>query len=324
MTRDQIIKAINSVADQAVIKMNRSLPGAQNRLLLEVQDLVRQLDYKDKRISPTVKNLKALNTIQNKMRGIILSTGYEQDVREFLKSFSEITTLQNLYLKQTVKNFKIKSVFKQIKQQSVQSTIISLTEAGLDANVIGPVTDVLRTNITTGGTFNQLMEQVGEAITNTKAGGGRLQRYVKQITNDSLNQYSRNYLQLATQGTGLEWYQYTGSNIKTTRCFCHAMTKKRYFHVSEILKLIAGDFEEYKEMKCTEDPKTGLPQGMIPGTNVSNFLVNLGGYNCGHRAIPVLTALVPVAIRNKIKTPTGEQAGGEHLNVTHHLFIFGA
>lgn len=303
MTRDQIIKAINKLADNAVLKMDRSLQPTQRKMLKEVETLIRGLDYTGDKISVTVKNMRLIGNIEGKLRRIVLNSNYEKDVKAFIKAFSQITTLQNLYLRQTIKDFKIKPVLNQIKYQSVQATIDSLTENGLDANVIQPVMRALRTNMTTGGTFRQIMDQVRESIVSTPAGEGTLSRYVKQITTDSLNQYSRNYLQLATRNSGLEWFQYTGSNIKTTRCFCHAMTKKRYFHISEIPDLIKGEFEEFKEKKCGINDKTNLPDGMIPGTNASNFLINLGGYNCGHRAIPVIASLVPVNIREKIKSP---------------------
>lgn len=301
MTNEQLIREINKLADRSVKQMNRSIPGLQRSLLAEVETLVRQLDYTSKRtVALSVKNMRAITSIEAKLRRITLNAGYEEDAKAFIKSFSEITTLQNLYLRRTLKDFKVGAVLKQIKQQSIQTTIDALTENGLDTNLVRPVTNILRTNVTSGGTFSQIMEQLRASV----SGGGLLERYVKQVTTDSLNQYSRNYLQLAVRNTGLEWYQYTGSNIKTTRCFCLAMTKKRFFHVSEIPKLIAGDFAEFEEMKCSIDDKTDLPDGMIPGTNSANFLTNLGGYNCGHRGIPVLASLVPENIRTKIKTPS--------------------
>ena len=45
--------------------------------------------------------------------------------------------------------------------------------------------------------------------------------------------------------------------------------------------------------------KTGLPQGMIDDTNVSNFPTYRGGYNCGHQSYPIPTALVPKDILTK-------------------------
>jgi len=300
MTRDEIIDNINSSVEDAVESMNKSIPGIQRKLLDEVTDLVRDLDYSGNNIASTVKNVRVIGAITRKLRKIILDSGYKNDVRDFLKSFNEVTTLQNQYMRQTTEQFKFTPVLAQVKEQSIESTLQGLTEQGLTANITDKIRDVLRTNITTGGTFKQIMQQVRETIVSTNAGEGILERYVKQITTDSLNQYSRNYLQIATQAAGMEWFRYTGSNIETTRCFCFALRQKSYFHVSEIPALLRGDFPEYQAMKCKEYDKTGLPQGMIAGTNAANFLTNAGGYNCGHRPIPIPARLVPQEIRDRI------------------------
>jgi hypothetical protein len=92
---------------------------------------------------------------------------------------------------------------------------------------------------------------------------------------------------------GWEWFRYVGSNLKTTRTFCKALTQKQYYHRSELPKIIKGNFAEFKEMKGKIYDKTGLPQGMIEDTNVSNFQTYRGGYNCGHQSYPIPNYLVP-------------------------------
>lgn len=302
MTRDELIQAINDLADEAVKKFNKNIPGIQRETLAAVQNLLKDLDYDNGKIVVTVKNMRAIGGITSKLRRLILTGEYEKSVTDFIKSFSQITTLQNQYLRQTFSDFKLSPILTELKDQSIAATIASLTEQGLEANFMDPIKNVLRTNITTGGNFTSLLGQMRGLISTTPEGTGVLDRFAKRITNDSLNQYSRNYLQLASQGINFEWYQYTGSNILTTRCFCHAMTQKRFFHITEIPKLIKGDFKEFQERGCILADSTDLPEGMIPGTNVSNFLVNLGGYNCGHRAIPVLSSYVPKEIRDSFKS----------------------
>lgn len=293
MTRDEIIEKLNSTIDDGVSKINKSIPATQRRMLEELENLVRDLDYDGNNIKVSAKNVRVIGAIKNKLRRLILDDGYQENVKEYLKTFNEVSTLQNSYLRQTTSEFKIQPVLGEIKTQAIDSALESLTEQGLTANVIDKLQGVLRRNITTGGTFNQLMQQVRETVINTKSGEGILERYVKQVTTDSLNQYSRNYLQIATDSLGMDWFQYTGSNITTTRCFCIAMTKKRWFHRAEIPGLIKGDFEEFKNGDCEIYSRTGLPDGMVAGTNAANFLTYLGGYNCGHRALPVPARLVP-------------------------------
>lgn len=305
MTREEIIQSINDSVDGAINKMNRSVPAIQRNMLDELSALVRDLDYDGNNIARTVKNIRVIGQITRKLQKLILNKEYKTEVKEFIKAFNEVTTLQNTYMRQTTEDFKFSPVLKEIKTQSIDATLQGLTEQGLTANVTDKIQDVLRRNITSGGTFKQIMQQVRETMVNTQTGEGILERYVKQITTDSLNQYSRNYLQLATQSTGMTWYDYAGSNIETTRCFCFAMTKRRYFNVREIPRLLKGDFTEWQEMDCKMYDKTGLPQGMIAGTNVANFLTNLGGYNCGHRPIPIPERLVPKDVVEAFKVRYG-------------------
>ena len=84
-----------------------------------------------------------------------------------------------------------------------------------------------------------------------------------------------------------------GSNIKTSRTFCIALTEKKYYHRSELAQIIKGNFTEFKQMKGEIYDKTKLPQGMYDDTNTSNFQVYRGGYNCGHQAYPIPNSSVP-------------------------------
>jgi hypothetical protein len=71
-----------------------------------------------------------------------------------------------------------------------------------------------------------------------------------------------------------------------------------YIHVSQLEEIVSGNI-------CGEQvpiyDKTGLPQGMIAGTNASNFRINRGGYNCNHQLYPVSAAVVPKELRDKFK-----------------------
>ena len=155
----------------------------------------------------------------------------------------------------------------------------------------------------TGGSRADFVEQVREFMLNTDAGDGKLVRYTKQIVTDSLNQFSANYNATLTDDLGLVWYKYDGSLKDTSRPFCDALIAAKkscmpYIHVSQLEEIVSGNI-------CGEQvpiyDKTGLPQGMIAGTNASNFRVNRGGYNCNHQLYPVSAAVVPKELRDKFK-----------------------
>ena len=118
-----------------------------------------------------------------------------------------------------------------------------------------------------------------------------------------MNQFSANYNATITDDLGLKWYKYDGSLKDTSRPFCDALigAKKScmpYIHVSQLEEIVNGQI-------CGEQvpiyDKTGLPAGMIAGTNASNFRINRGGYNCNHQLYPVSAAVVPKELRDKFK-----------------------
>lgn len=290
-------KKILDRIDDSISAFIERIPASQTDMLDALDEELRKLDLQDGRIKATVGNLKVISNIKNKLMKVILTDSYKGQVKEFLNSFNEITKLQNTYWRSIEKTFKPSSILKQVKQVAIEDTAAKLMEAGIDANVAQPIKDILTTSITQGGSYKDLQAQLSEAI-NTTETPGLLDRYTRQITVDSINQYNRNYTQAVSSDLGFEWYSYQNTLINTSRPFCIAMHEKRYFHVSQIPDLLQAKNLTYqhpktgKRLKVRLNPKTNLPDGMYPTTNVSNFLTLLGGYNCGHQAGPVSERLV--------------------------------
>jgi hypothetical protein len=295
-----ILKEIES----AIEKFNKGIPSAQKGMYDDITEQIRRLDLKDGRIKATVGNLRVVNSIKNQLTKLILTDDYLENVKEFAQSFNEITKLQNTYWKSVESSFKPGPLLKEIRTQAIADTVGKLTEAGIGANISEQITDVLRTNITSGGSYKSLEGQLRELLIDTDKSQGILTKYAKQITTDSVNQYSAQYTQSVSSDLGFEWYAYQGSDIKTTRPFCDAMTDLRYFHISEIPRLLRADDLYYtKDGKQTKVPiysRTELPAGMIEGTNSENFFIRRGGYNCGHQIRPVSERLVPVEFKDRV------------------------
>lgn len=289
-------KAILSRIDDAVSTFIEQIPASQTDMLQSLDEELRKLDLDDGKIKPTVANIKIVANIKNKLLKVILTDAYKSQVKQFLKAFNDITTLQNAYWRSVENTFKPSSLLKQVKQLAIQDTVQKLMENGIDANVAQPISDILTQNVTQGGSYKDMQSHLREAVLTTDKSPGLLDRYTKQITVDSVNQYSRNYTQIASSDLGFEWYAYQNTLINTSRPFCIAMHERRYFHISEIPDLLAAKGLYYtkdgKELKVPINSKTGLPDGMYPTTTVANFLTLLGGYNCGHQIGPVSDFLV--------------------------------
>lgn len=307
---------LQDLINKAINDFDRGIPGLQRELLDLVTSELRNLDLKPGgTIEINVKNIRLLSKIKGQLSGIILNDDYIEHVKQFADAFVEVANIQNIYWKQVENTFKPTALLDEIKKQSISATIDSLTESGISGNVSELISDILQTNIGSGGSIKQLEQQLRDALTSSNSSDGALQRYTKQITTDSINQFSANYTKIVSDDLGYEWYGYRGSDIRTTRPFCDAMTDFRYFHVSEVPGLLKAEhlggpllYMNKKTQQMEQVPiysKTGLPQGMYDGENATTFFIQRGGYNCGHQLGPVSEMIVPEPIRIEVySTPT--------------------
>lgn len=297
---DKILKEISKAVDG----FTKDLPGVEKEVLNKILRNLKDLELQGDNIKASVKNIRLISEIKSQIQGIILNDRYVDSLSDFVKSFNTITELQNKYWKSVEATFKPNAVLGEIKTQSIEDTVNKLTEAGIGANISDKITDILRQNITGGGSYSSLTDQLKEFIVQTDTEGA-LTKYAKQITVDSVNQYNAQYTQTVSNDLGFEWFVYDNTDIDTTRPFCDAMTDKKYFHISEVPDLLRGKGLTYVNKEGERVPvpiydKTGLPGGMIPGTDATNFFVRRGGYNCGHQIRPISERLVPPDVKNKI------------------------
>jgi hypothetical protein len=300
---NDILKEIES----SIKSFNKGIPAAQKKMYQELAVELRRLDLNGDKIKATVANLKVIQSIKNKLTKFILNDDYLEDVKEFVKSFNTVTKLQNEYWKGVESKFKPGPLLKEIRTQAISDTVKQLTESGIGANIGDAISDILRTNITSGGSYKQLNAQLLESLTDTDKSDGLLTRYSKQITTDSLNSYTRQYNQVVASGIGFEWFAYRGTEIQTSREFCQAMVEnRRYFHISEVPALLRAEGLEFKDNKDGKvkkvriNPRTNLPYGFIEGTTPENFFVNAGGHGCGHQISGVPERNVPIETRDRV------------------------
>lgn len=286
---------------RSLLGFDKSIPDLQDRLYKEVIDQIKRLDTKGDKIAVTVKNLSILASIKTKLNSIILNPDYRDQIKEFVSAFNTVYSMQFEYWKSIEKSFKPKPLLKAIKNQAIFDAVQSLTTQGISANVSDAIIGILRQNVTSGGSYKALSEQLRQSLTNTPESKGILDRYVKTIANDSIQQFNRQYTHIVASDLGYTWFRYMNSDIDTTRCFCDAMTDKNYFHISEVPEMLKG-------LGCDIYKKTGLPYGMINGTNPENFFIRAGGWNCRHSIHPVSERQVPGSIREDVFATTEYKA----------------
>lgn len=298
---NDVIDSVNDLIQSSTDRFNGKVPGMQEKVLDELSSLLKDLDTKGDKISASVKNLKLISKILRKIEKVIIDPDYKSNVKEYASTFKQISSLQNQYFTAIEENFKPTALLQAIRDETINTVVENLAGSGFKDGVLSPIKSILMQNITTGGSYKDMMKTLSTNLTDGDSGEGIMSRYLKTTVVTSVAQYSRQYSHTVAEGLQFEWYQYVGSTMETTRCFCHAMLEKQYFHKSEIPAILKGDFPEYKEMTCKTNSTTGLPEGMIKGTNVSNFITYAGGYNCQHSIFPVPESMVPQKLRDTIK-----------------------
>ena len=302
--RDEIIQEIQSVLDKRAEEFTLAMPFVQKRMYSEVLKIAKDLDtYSDGTIKPTMKNVKTIAKIKAVLNEVVLDGKYYKELQKVVDTYATITTLQNQYFTAMVGRFGVPAVLAEIQKTSIDITVERLGKDGMNAGVINKVRDILNKNITTGGKITDFIEETRIYLTDTDEGEGALHKYSKTIVTDALNQYSAQYNQLISDDLGFNFYEYVGSLRETSREFCVKLIEAKagcmkFIHKSQFSELIAGKI-------CGEqihiNKKSDLPSGMIKGTNVSNLLVNRGGYGCNHSIFGVSNVLVPMDVRNAFK-----------------------
>lgn len=298
-TSEQLITKLLNEIDNSTNSFNDSIPELQQQMADEMAMLIKDLEInKDGTIKNSIVNLKLLNKLKTKIESVILSDKYISNVDEYLGAFDKVVSIQNDYFKSIDKAFKPLAIAKEIQAQSIEATAQSLTEAGIQANIVEEMQNILRDAIIKGSSYKDVSKQVESFLTDTEESQGALTRYTKQITTDSLNQFAAQYSSTVSSDMNTDWYMYVGSTRKKTRDFCEKLVAKKYIHKSELPTILKGNIDGEK---VRINPKTDLWYGAIDGTNVDNFQINRGGYSCNHQLMPIREYLVPKNIKEKFK-----------------------
>lgn len=298
MTRqEEIVQRIVSKIDSAIDDFNEGIPSVQREIDSEIRLLIKSLDMNGKFIKNSVQNIRLLSKLRSKIESIVLNDSYKKKVEQFAQTFNTVATLQNLYFTSLDKRFTPNKILGAIKEDAISATVRSLTEGGINANLTSGIEDILRTYIRSGGEYVDLVDRMKTFISGNNNVPGYLTRYARQVTIDSIQQYNAAYNHAISAELDYEWYMYIGSNITTTREFCQKMTKKKYFHKSELPEILKGRIDG---QQVRINPKTDLWYGAYEDTSEKNFNDRRGGYQCRHQIYAVASTIVPIELKQAI------------------------
>lgn len=300
---DLLISELIHVLDSSIDSFNSSVPAIERGMYSRVLELIKELDLSNGRVKVTAKNMRILGSLKQELNNAILNKSFEKKIGELVKAYDKVESVQSQYFSTVAASFSPGAIFKEVKKQAIQSVRDGLAESGLSYNVTSKVQGILKQNITTGGRFTDLTEQMRAFLIDDKTGEGALARYSKQIVFDGLQQYSATYTQLATDDLGLNFFKYVGTLKETSREFCRTLIEAKngcmpYIHRSQFSELLRGEICGHQ---VELNKKTDLPEGMKKETTVDNLQLLRGGWSCGHQLIPVSSAIVPKHLRERFE-----------------------
>jgi len=265
--------------DSIQLRLNffdEAIGKSQTGMYRAILSATREFDLdKAGNIKATQKNIKTLTRLRSELESLVITDTYVDRVNKFTDGFQELKGISDTYYRAISATFQPnKAIYETITSLAIEDTAASLLQSGINEKVIEPIQKILTDSVLNGWSFDDVVENLRVQILGSDERLGALERYVKQIANDSLNQYNASYDYRISEDLNLKWYLYIGAIKTTTRSYCQTRANK-YWHIKEIQKLPAQW------------------DGMIVGTNKSNILIYRGGYNCGHKYIPVMQEVVP-------------------------------
>ena len=287
-----MIDKLTQETDRAIKAFIDAIPAVQKKIYSKLLDELKQLTlYSDGSIKNNLENIKRISRIKKELENIVLDKKYLASVSEYLTAFETVEKIQNIYFSKLSSDFTPMKVLAEVKKQAITDTAEMLTKNGVDVNFLNPIKEIIKTNITSGGSYAELTEQLRKEILGTPDLDGKLMKYAQQVTTDAINQYSAQYMKIITDDLGLVWFRYVGSLIKTSRPFCVALVKKSYVHKDEFPEILKGNI----------DGKKVSLAGLNANTTPDNFQILRGGWNCGHQLISISTESVPKKLQEKYK-----------------------
>jgi hypothetical protein len=242
-------------------------------------------------IRQTEDNIRRIGLITEELNKVLAGGEYKDAVQSFLSSIDEGVQLTDDIAKKIDSNFQPDNVQKQLLAISKQNAINAFFGSGLRDNVTVPFLEQLTANVAARAPLNQAVKALQGVIEGTETTDGRLLANVRTTANTAQAIADRSYAAAVNEELGIEYFQYLGGEIPTTRPFCEHR-EGAIFHRKEIEAW--GDGENSAGIN---DIRNGTWDGRIDGTDSRSIFTFVGGWNCRHFLVPVISQRVPATVK---------------------------
>ena len=246
-------------------------------------------------IRQTEDNIRRIGLITEELNKVLAGGEYKDAVQSFLSSIDEGVQLTDDIAKKIDSNFQPDNVQKQLLAISKQNAINAFFGSGLRDNVTVPFLEQLTANVAARAPLNQAVKALQGVIEGTETTDGRLLANVRTTANTAQAIADRSYSAAVNEELGIEYFQYLGGEIPTTRPFCEHR-EGAIFHRKEIEAWGDG-----KNSAGINDISNGTWAGRIDGTDSRSIFTFVGGWNCRHFLVPVIKQKVPASVVARAK-----------------------
>ena len=282
---EDLIKQKDKRLEEIPLELQTYAQKQQKKVLNDILSQLDKLDKVNGQIKINSKNLKAIAEISDELKSIFLNTDYLKAVKEFAKEFDTQATVNNKLFEKGFGKVDLPLASKSYLDIAKKNAVDALAGAPYETITIKPIQSILENAVVNGANISDTINSVRQFLEGNGESVGQIDKYIKQITNDSFAIADRSYTSIVADELDNDWFYYSGTVVDKTRCFCEQRVGN-YYHYKEIESWANG--ENLGECNIGE----GKWAGEIIGTNSSTIYSYLGGYNCLHSLIPVSEMVV--------------------------------
>jgi len=271
----KIINRITNVIDTSSDSVVDGMGGVENQIYRVLLEELNNVSGRNGVMELGEGGVETLLRIESRIRDAVSRSNYGARVVQYLKSFDQVLNLNGQLFAGTAD-----MGLNNIRNAAVRFTAEKLLDSGINSNFYKPIQDIIYKYAATGGSVQQAQQELSVFVLGDQEKLGTLQRYVGQVARDSISQYDGAINQKISKELGLNGVMYVGSLITDSRAQC-----RKWVGMRTISNKVLEQEIEWAERGGTYEGKQAT--GWISGTTIDSFLINRGGYNCRHRAIPV-------------------------------------
>jgi len=246
-------------------------------------------------IEQTENNVRRIGLINEELKKVLAGSEYKEAVKSFLDSIDKGVQLTDEIARTFEESFEPNQVQKQLLQISKQNAINAFYGSGLDARFTQPFLEQLTANVAARAPLREAVKTLETLVTGDGTADGKILANIKTTATTAQAVADRSYSAAVNEELDIQWYEYLGGEIDTTRPFCRNREDGIY-HKKEIEAWGDG-----KNSAGINDIKDGTWAGRIDGTDSKSIFTFVGGWNCRHYLVPVPDSKVPDTVKARAR-----------------------